>query len=254
MKKSMNLYFNPTINTKEKLDAIKLLGFDEFFTGIYDTKETMPLKEQIFYAKSIGLKCTMIHCSYNEPKLNNFWLENKEGEQIAIDYINQINLCGDYTKNFVVHLNGSINSITSKIGIERIKKILKNCEKFDINLCIENLYSEKEIPYIFSNISHPLLKICYDTGHKNFLTPNFNICEKYGKYIACLHLHENNGIKDEHKKLSIGSKVFNRLLSEINFIDDRVVLSSEAKYVNDDWKDYLANDLKALTTLAKSKQ
>ena len=83
--------------------------------------------------------------------------------------------------------------------------------------------------YIFQNISHPLLKICYDSGHKNCLTPNLQICEKYGKYISVLHLHENDGKSDEHKKLSIGSPVFLKLQNEIKFIDKSVVLASESK-------------------------
>lgn len=46
MKKSVNLYFNYDIDTKEKIDKIKELGYDEFYTGMYDAKETMSWKEQ----------------------------------------------------------------------------------------------------------------------------------------------------------------------------------------------------------------
>ena len=47
----MNAYFNSNIEMKEKLDGKKKAGFDEFFTGIYDKKETMTWKEQMEYAK-----------------------------------------------------------------------------------------------------------------------------------------------------------------------------------------------------------
>lgn len=254
MKTSMNLYFNSNIDTKTKLDTIKELGFDEFFTGIYDKKETMSFEEQMEYAKKIGLKCTMVHCAYYEPKLNSFWLEGQDGDDIADDLINQIGRCGKYTKNFVVHLNGSKESTVSKIGLERIKRILKACENHNLNFCVENLYSDKEIPYIFENISHPLLKICYDSGHRNFLTPNFDICERYGKYITVLHLHENNGLQDEHKKLSVGSPVFNKLKKEINMMNDDVVLASEARGVCENWKEYINSDLKTLKELGKYKK
>ena len=205
MKKSVNLYFNYDIDSKEKIDKIKQLGYDEFYTGMYDASDTMKWKDQIEYAKSIGLNCSMIHCSYYEPKLNNFWLENNDGEEICNSYISQIEQCREYTKNFVVHLNGSKDSLVSNIGLERIKKILKVCEKYDLNLCVENLYSAEEIPFIFKNIHHKNLKICLDYGHKNFLTKSFDIMKEYGKYVTVLHIHDNFGEKDEHAIVGHGN-------------------------------------------------
>lgn len=252
MKTSVNLYVNNE-NSKEKLDVIKKLGYDEFYTGMYDVKESMSWKEQLDYARKIGLRCTMMHCSYYEPRLDNFWLNNDDGELVANDYIHQIEQCGEYVDNFVVHLNGSKNSTLSKIGLERLERILDVCEKYDVNLCIENLYSSVEIPYIFEHIQNPYLKICYDAGHKNFLTPDFDICEIYAQYISVLHLHENDGTKDEHKKLTKGSKVYSRLVDELPLLNSDVVLSSEIK-VNDqeiDWKEYLKSNLDSLKSLAK---
>ena len=208
MKKSVNLYFSYDIDTQTKLDTIKKLGYDEFYTGIYDKPETLKFDEQINYAKQIGLDCSMVHCSYYEPNLDNFWLDNQIGEQVFRSYLEQIKKCKGITKNFVVHLNGSKQCIVSEIGIQRIKKLLSECEKYDINLCIENIYTYKEIPYIFKNIKHKNLKICFDIGHKNFLTPNFDIIKDYGyedKFIHStghslgLDIHETPGfsMRDE---------------------------------------------------------
>jgi len=251
MKTSMNLYFNTTLDTKTKFDIIKAVGFDEFFTGIYDQKETMKFYEQMDYAKRIGLNCTMVHCSYYEPKLNAFWLAGQDGEDVMNGYINQINQCGQYTKNFVVHLNGSYESTVSEIGLERLKKMLKACEKYDLNLCVENLYSAVEIPYIFTHIKHPLLKICYDSGHNNVFTPGFELCKEYGQYVSVLHLHENDGTKDEHKTLTVGSPIFNRLKNDLQYIDSSVVLASEARVHVNDWRPYLQKDLESLSKLSE---
>ena len=256
MKTSINLYINKQ-DTLEKITAFKNAGYDEFFTGMYDKTETLTWREQLDLAKELGLKCSMMHCSYYEPELNNFWLDNEIGEKVKNDYINQIKEYGEYTKddlnkkNFVVHLNGDNNSITSEIGLKRINEILRVCEEYNVNLCIENLYSKTEIPYIFDNIKNPYLKICYDSGHKNFLTPDFDICEKYGKYITVLHLHENNGLKDEHKKLTATSNVFKKLIYEISLLNKDVVLCSEIKYAQEDWKDYIIENLKSLKQLNK---
>lgn len=252
MKTSMNLYFNNEIDTKTKLDTIKALGFDEFFTGIYDKNETMTFEEQIQYANQIGLHCTMVHCSYYEPELNQFWLAGEIGENIVRDYINQIQRCGDITKNFVVHLNGSKASTVSEIGIERLWRILRACEKFNLNLCIENVFSTEEIPYVFARINHPLLKICYDCGHKNFLTPAFKVCEEFGKHIAVLHLHENDGSDDQHKMITVNSPIFNQLCHELQYVSSGVVLTSELKHVRGNWQSYLKMALNQILILGQS--
>ena len=249
MKTSMNLYFNIKIATKTKFDAIKATGFNEFFTGIYDKHETMKFDEQMQYAEQIGLKCSMVHCSYNAPLVDSFWLDGQDGENVVNDYIRQIEQCGRYTKNFVVHLNASKNSIVSEIGIERIKRMLNACEKYDLNLCVENLYSSIEIPYIFARISHPLLKICYDSGHNHHFTPGFKLCENYGKYVTALHIHENDGSADQHKTLSIGSPVFNQLKDELRYVSNDVALASEARVPGEDLQVYLNQDINSLKKL-----
>lgn len=249
MKTSVNLYFEKNIDTKTKMNTIKALGYDEFFTGIYDKEETLTFAEQMQYAQEIGLPCTMVHCAYYEPGLNDFWLPGEAGEKITDDYIQQIHQCGNLTKNFVVHLHGSFASTTSEIGLRRLKRILKVCEKYGLNLCIENVFSATEIPYIFSHIQHPLLKICYDTGHRNYLTPSFSPCENYAQFVAVLHLHENDGSYDQHNMLTINGSIFNQLKYELDSIKKDVVLTAELKNIGKDWQTYLQKNLDSLRRL-----
>ena len=86
-KKSLNLYFDSNTSSEDKFKEMKNYGFDEFHTRFYDPKETLAVKEQVEYAKKLGLNCTMIHCKYNEPPLNNFWLDNEVGEDVMNRFI-----------------------------------------------------------------------------------------------------------------------------------------------------------------------
>lgn len=228
MKKSVNLYYNKNKSEKDKLLEIKEFGFDEFFTDIYDTNEDLTLREQCQFAKSIGLQCTMIHCLYNEPILHYFWEDGESGDNICEDYCKQIRSCKGLTKNFVIHLNANKDQKQSKFGLLRLRKILNVCDECDINLCIENLYSEKEIPYIFRYIKHKRLKICFDVGHQNFLTPNFDIMKRYGKYVEVLHLHDNHGLKDEHLVCGQGNIDWSIVAKGLRSFPN-LVLSAEVK-------------------------
>ena len=248
MKKSINLYCND-LDSKYKLLQIKEAGYDEFFTGYYDAGESLKLKQQIKFAKKIGLGCTMIHCSYDESILNEFWEEGKTGDNICRDYIKQIRCCKHLCKNFVVHLQGSKACRHTEYGLTRIGKMLKVCERYDINLCIENLYLKEEIIYIFDNLSHKNLKICYDCGHQNFLTPTFDVFKKYAPFIEVLHIHENDGKTDQHKILSVNSKVFNSLKKGLKKLKEDIVLACELKNLTEDFKKSLKQNLLVLANL-----
>ena len=250
MKKSINLYFNNKINTKQKLLEIKNSGYEEFFTGIFDGEETLSLTEQIDYAKSIGLGLTMIHCAYYDLKLDSFWEEGSDGEEVKNEYIRQISKCGTLTSNFVIHLHLTQNYKTSRIGLHRINELLKECEKYNVNLAVENLLKEDDIKYIFSNISHPLLKICYDCGHQNFATPDFDLMKNYGKYVSVLHIHDNNGILDEHKIIGEGTINIENLAKNLSEFPN-LTLASEIKYPNEDYRLVIKRNFEALTNLEK---
>lgn len=233
MKKSVNLYFNKAIDTKEKIKAIKDAGFDEFFTGIKDDTESLSVYDQCKLGFGFGLKCTMIHCLYYEPQLHCFWESGKDGDLLCDDYCAQIEKAKGLTENFVVHLNAHKDQEQTEIGITRLKKMLKVCEKCGINLCIENLYSETEIPYIFERIKHDKLKICFDVGHKNFLTPNFQLMENFHKHVAVLHLHDNHGKADEHLICGKGSIDWKKFAGQLKLVPN-IVLSAEVKQKNAD--------------------
>lgn len=239
-KTSINLYYNTNLDSKYKIDLIKKLGYDEFFTGVYDAHETMSAIDQINYAKSLGLRCTMLHCSYTEKDLNDFWFDNEVGDRVFDSYAEQIRTHRGLMDNFVVHLNGSFNSPLTEFGLERIRKLLDICEECETNLCIENLYSDEEIPYIFGQLQHPRLKICFDTGHQNFLTPNFNVLKDYGKFVTVLHIHDNHGTTDEHIVCGEGTINWEEFAKEmVNYPE--LVLSAEVK-TNDRNKDTLITD------------
>ena len=232
MKKSVDLYFKEKGNEKEKILAIKKAGFDEFFTLYDDEGCELTFKEQCVFASSLGLKCTMIHGKYNSSDLHCFWKIGKQGDDVCNFYIHQIEQCSGLTNNFVVHLNADVNQKQTAIGLSRITKMLKACEKYNINLCIENAESEKEIPYIFSKLNHERLKICFDIGHKNCFTPNLDVLNKYGNFVQVLHLHDNHGEKDEHLMCGKGNINWNDFAKQIKVFPN-LVLASEVKYLKD---------------------
>lgn len=255
MKKAINLYF-ANAETKEKLDAIKNAGFDGVLLGVYNKSETMNLREQATYCKKIGLGISMIHCSYNEPKLNSIWLEGEEGNEVIADLINQVEEISSYDcKNFVIHTNGSKEVKITEIGVNRIRTLLNVCAKYDINLNIENLYSAEQVEFIFNSINHKNLTFCYDCGHENFLTPNQRLANVYKNKITTTHLHDNHGLTDEHKILGKGNIDLD-LLAEDLAMSDVEYLTLELKNGTQeiDINNFLKEAFNSLTKLSNEIQ
>ena len=251
MKKSVNLYFYNT-DTKRKIDAIKNAGYDGIFLSYKNNTENMTLEEQIEYCKKINLEVSMIHCEYNIQDLNNFWLENNKIADEAMNfYIHQIESIAQFNvSNFVMHANGPIQPTLSKFGLKRIENILKTCEKYNINLCIENLEYPSVVEYILENIKHPNLYFCYDTGHKNCFAPDSEIAKKYNSKLIINHIHDNLGFHDDHLILGSGTIDIDNLANEMKDCKAEY-LSAEIRYKNSELSidEILQRNLKSLTIL-----
>ena len=74
--------------------------------------------------------------------------------------------------------------------------------------------------------------ICVDTGHTN-LTVNFgcppveNIIKNLGNHVCALHLHDNNGLKDQHKIPGTGDVNWNGVFSALDEINYKGVYNLE---------------------------
>lgn len=238
MKKAINLYISK-IDTLDKINYIKEAGFEGIYTGMYNKPENMELDDIIAKFKELGFVVPQMHCSYIEPKLKDIWQEGESGDEQIQSLLNQIDQTAKYgIKNFVIHTNGEFNPPISKIGLERIEKLLKRSNQYDINLCIENLYDFNQMKFIFDNIENKNLKVCYDCGHNNCLNPNDAVFETFKDKITVLHLHDNHGkplqgIGDEHLMLGEGNMNLESLAQNLAKLPEDVVLCAEYKLSED---------------------
>ncbi len=108
--------------------------------------------------------------------------------------------------------------------IQSLEELLPYAEQRGIVLCLENTYNICNTPErLIDAVEHfrsPYLGLCYDSGHANLMHPKFNnqntasvdyywyshdrvqwddrTLEKMLPYVVCCHLHDNNGLKDQH--------------------------------------------------------
>ncbi len=190
-------YFYKDINEQAKL--IKDTGFDCVMTNADPSmnKENGSIKKQIKAFKKYELKLSSLHSRYRRVELPHFFKDDKIGKKLERNLIKDVKVAYKYGfKCVVVHLKGE----TSQIGFERLKRVLKFCEKYNVPLALENLSrNAKTLEETFKNVESDYLKFCWDVGHNNAFTPDIDFATIYRDKLITLHLHDNLGayVEDE---------------------------------------------------------
>lgn len=227
MRKGISLYFGYVNENKETVyKLIKEAGFeyvmtnfDERFAGQHGT-----MNEQIAFMKKYGLKPDSLHARYTTAELPDFWKDTELGDTLEArlkeDVLNasKFGFCA-----VVVHLAGTY----SKIGEARLIRVLELCEKVGVPLAIENINFPEIFKTVFEKINHPYLKMCYDSGHNNVFDKQTDYLTLYRDKIVCLHLHDNNGLSDEHTLNRFGTINWEELAKKLALLPNDVVLCYE---------------------------
>ncbi|MGL4345992.1 MAG: sugar phosphate isomerase/epimerase family protein [Cellulosilyticaceae bacterium] len=100
-----------------------------------------------------------------------------------------------------------------------------------IKVHLENVYENEFWPLIevIDEVNHPAFSICLDVGHVNAYS-QYSLKEwidSIGKRIGHVHLHNNNGKRDEHKGLAEGTIDIARTIVSINQFPQDVTYTLE---------------------------
>lgn len=197
LNKGISFFFGYKSNNKERANLIKEVGFDSVMT-CQDSRfdhENGTIDQQVELFNKAKLTPSSLHMVYTAEELPHFWKDDEIGENIKRSLIKDIITASKYNfKSVVVHLVGEY----SKIGEKRLYEVLDFCKTKNIPLAIENLIKREIFVDVFKNINHDMLKFCYDSGHQNAFDKDFPYLEEFGDKLVALHLHDNNGLADEH--------------------------------------------------------
>ena len=193
----VSFYFGYQINPKLRAKMIKDSGFDCVITNADNrlNKQNGSIKSQIKFFKKNNIKLSSLHMQYKNEDLVNFWLDNKTGNKLEKTIKRDLKIAKKYGFScVVVHLDGEY----SEIGEKRLYRILELARKLDIPIANENINRHELFVRVMDSIDDEYLKFCYDSGHNNVFDSNYDYLSKYGERLIALHLHDNDGKKDQH--------------------------------------------------------
>jgi len=87
-------------------------------------------------------------------------------------------------------------------SMETFRALLPRTEELACPLCIENVYETEPtmLRRLLDGVDSPFFRFCFDTGHFNVFSeaPMGSWIEAMTPYLGQLHIHDNQGIKDQH--------------------------------------------------------
>lgn len=117
-----------------------------------------------------------------------------------------------------------------KINREFYRRLLPAAEKHGVKLCIENsaeanmgdkwfFFEAAEMNEFIDYIDHPLMAVCWDTGHANMRKMDQAAAiRELGCNLAALHIQDNFGKSDDHIAPYQGTTDFIPILSALRDI------------------------------------
>jgi sugar phosphate isomerase/epimerase len=121
---------------------------------------------------------------------------------------------------------------------ESLKRLMSFAKKYDVEIVYESTAKELDTPDNVSKLIKlvPELSLHLDVGHMNLYNRNpLDYIERFHKRIRHVHLHDNDGTKDQHLPLGAGKIPLKEVVKELKQHYDGTitieVFSKERAYI-----------------------
>ena len=148
--------------------------------------------------KQLGLNIIFFHLGYYN--IDYIWKADEKGEEVLQNYIKNLDECSYYGIPMVIlHLtNSEEQKLYNELGLSRLKRLVEYAKKLNIKIAFENTKVKGYLEYVLKNITDSNVGICFDVGHYHAHFKDEFDFEFFKDRIFAIHLHDNNGEKDEH--------------------------------------------------------
>lgn len=186
---------------EERLKAIKNAGFN---TVCLDFEQDQRRTEgewryQIECAVRTGLLIENVHLT--GEGMSDIWVEGINGDAVTERLITELrDLKGLGLDKGVCHVTWGLAQPhePDNVGLDRFKRIAEAAEKYGVYLALENSVFPEYLQFIFDNIKSKYVGFCFDSGHEHAFAKDFGYLDKFGDRLFALHLHDNDGVHDQH--------------------------------------------------------
>lgn len=187
---------------EKRAEAVAASGFDGIalsFEKDIAHLETSPVN-QLRVAEALHLPVTQVHLT--GEGMNAIWLDGESGDKMRDRTVEELHLLKDLGLSLgVIHVTWGLErprNAPNEKGLSRFASIAEEAEKLGVTVALENSVFSDCVAYLLDRIDAPHLGLCFDSGHANAFTPEYDYFEKYAARLKAMHLHDNDGTRDAH--------------------------------------------------------
>lgn len=219
----------PFLSLKERFEIYRNSGYRSvmLWWGEND-KDTR--NERVSLANQYNLQIENVHSDMDH--CNSLWEPGPHGDEKEKEFIKAIKDCNiNDIRCMVMHLtNGSAPPEISDIGLHRLEHLFECAIKHDVVLAIENVRTDQHIRYVLDHYHDRHIAFCYDSGHSNVWCKDVDWLSLYADRLAAVHLHDNNGIEDQHLAPFMGTIDWSKIMQKIRCSSYEGCLTLETEY------------------------
>ena len=193
--------FTLDVPIEERIAAVRAAGFDavclDFEKDIERTETSW--SNQMRLAEKYGLPVENVHLTgYG---MTSVWDEGEEGDAVADRLIRELEDLASLGIGIGVahvtwgHAHPAENML---VGLRRYERIAEAAEKYGVKLALENSVYPRYVRFLLDSLKSPFVGFCYDSGHENAFSKGENYLDRYADRLFAMHLHDNDGISDQH--------------------------------------------------------
>lgn len=154
--------------------------------------------------KDYDLRLLNLHASQGVEK---FWCSFTEYQrQAGVELLkNRIEMASQLGSDVViVHVPTSTEIESREKILEPVRRSLDElapyAKKLNVRIAVENMESDDfgVLTALMNEYDESLLGLCYDSGHGNIDGRGLDNLEKAKERLIALHLHDNDGMNDQH--------------------------------------------------------
>lgn len=194
-------WFGYRLPMEERAALIRAAGFSHvmLWWGDEYAEYNGPKEAQPDLFRRAGLKIESVHLPFAD--INDLWLDNIKGDTIFRYLCACLENCGEHgLLTAVLHVSmGSNPPPFCEVGARRFQALADIADKQEITLALENLRRLDYLDYVFGKVQSNALGFCYDSGHDLlYASAPYLMIDMYGPKLKAVHLHDNEGVFDEH--------------------------------------------------------
>jgi len=190
---------------EERYRLIKQAGFD----GVYAWWNEEGMDDylaQPAMIRATGLYLENIHAETGGS--NDFWEDTSAGAAMFEYYLELIDECARCgIPTFVMHVGRGAGYLPpmSEVSVTRLRRMIDEAQRRGVNIAIENQcdpVKNERATEVLAMFDSPRFGMCYDSGHGNTAKSNGTgqeMLRRFGHRLMALHLHDNDGLGDQHR-------------------------------------------------------